>query len=258
MPDFEGIWKRQREFLESGKHDLRHGVSWAGVSNLVGQFYCEYKVENSFKLGEITTETKDEGTTFHDELMPQEPITREAFVELVSQSRPTFAVLKVWGRLGEVGLIGEPDHIVWSRAKPRWLVELKTTVRGDPATLWPDQRAQAVIYGALLEKMGFDCSELRLAVIRLRARELSGEERRDWIRLVSEGLESGRVDELESQHRGKMKVHLLRHDVAEAESTVRGFQDYWLMKREPTSSTSPNKCRACEYNHACSRSLIRL
>jgi len=251
--DFE---KREKEFMKSGKHDLRHHVSWAGVSDLTEQFYCETKVENKYKLGEIPTEAKEEGTSFHNELIPQKPITREGFVNLVKQKEPTYAVLRVWGKLGDIGLIGLPDHIIWSETKPRWLVEFKTTSK-EPTPLWPDQRAQAVIYGALLEKMGFDCSGLQLAVVRLRAGELMEKQRFAWIMLVSQYLESLRIEELEAKHSGKMKVYVLKHDVAEAETTVRNLQDYWLMKREPTSSTSVNKCKACEFNAICSMSLFR-
>jgi hypothetical protein len=249
--DFE---KREKAFMKSGKHDLRHHVSWAGVSDLTGQFYCEIKVENAYKLGEIATEAKEEGTAFHNELIPQKPITRDGFVNLVKQKEPTCAVLRVWGQLGDIGVIGLPDHIIWSEMKPRWLVELKTTSR-EPSPLWPDQRAQAVIYGALLEKMGFDCSNLHLAVVRLKAGELTEKQKLAWIVLVSQYLESNRTEELEAQHSGKMKVYLLKHDVAEAEATVRNLQDYWLMKREPTSSTSVNKCKACEYKSDCPKSL---
>lgn len=240
--------------MTSGKHDLRHHVSWAGVSDLTGQFYCEFKVENKYQLGEIPTEAKEEGTSFHDELIPQKPISREGFIKLVKQKKPTFAVLRVWGQLGDIQVIGMPDHIVWNDEKPRWLVELKTTSR-EPTTLWPDQRAQVIIYGALLEKMGFDCSDLQLAVVRLRAKELSDEEKMLWVMLVSKHLAEGRIEELEVLHQGKMKAYLLKHDVAEAEATVRQMQDYWLMRREPFSSTSLNKCLACEYHDDCPKSL---
>jgi hypothetical protein len=251
---WDDLWKREEEFITQGKRDLRHGVSSVGVSTLAGQFYCEYKVENEFALGEIATEAKEEGTLLHDELIPMKPISKDGFVKLVSQKRPSYAVLRVWGELADIRLVGEPDHIIWSEEKPLWLVELKTTA-GDPKALWDDQLNQILIYGALLEKMGFDCSKLRLALVRIRAKELSDEQKRAWIVPISKNLEQGLVRELEAEHRGAMKVHLIDHDVHAAELGVRRMQGYWLKEREATSSTSIGKCRACEYNPVCSKTL---
>ena len=258
MADFwEDMWDREEEFLKSGKHDLRHGISSVGVSSLAGQFYCELKVEHQFVHGEITTEQKEEGTAFHDELIPQEPITREVFARLVSRKQqPTYAVLGVWGTLADIRMIGMPDHIIWSEGRPRWLVELKTTSR-DPTPLWDDQRAQLMIYGALLDKMGFDCSNLKMAIVRLKAGELTEDERREWLIMVSKYLESGQIQDLEAKNEGLMKVHVVKHDVAETEALVRSMQDYWLGRREPTSSTSVNKCKVCEYHAVCTKSLFK-
>jgi hypothetical protein len=66
---WDDLWERERDFLQSGKRDLRHGVSSVGVSTIAGQYYCELKVENEFLHGEIPTEEKEEGTVLHDELI---------------------------------------------------------------------------------------------------------------------------------------------------------------------------------------------
>jgi len=253
---WEDLWTREKEFMQSGRHDLRHGLSSVGVSSLAGQFYCEYKVENGFLHGEIPTEAKEEGTILHDELIPQKPITKEGFAKLVGQKGPTYAVLPVWGKLGDIRIMGVPDHIIWTREKPRWIVELKTTSR-DPTPLWEDQRAQVVLYGALLEQMGFDCSSLQLALVRLKASELSEKQKRVWIMQVSKYLENDRIQELESKKAGLMKVHVIKHSVADAEGVARRMQDYWLGRREPLSSTSVNKCKACEFNSICPKSLLK-
>jgi len=248
--------KREGEFLQAGRPELRHGVSFVGVSTIAGQYYCEYKVENGFAFGDIPTQVKEDGTDLHEELIPAVPIDDEAFARLVGGKEPSYAVISVWGRLADLALIGTPDHIIWSEGKPIWLVELKTT-RGDPAPLWDDQRSQTLIYGALLERMGLDCSELRLALVRLRARDLTDEVRQEWIAKLSAALQEGRIGELESQSGGTMKVHLIKHDVAAAEASVREMQGYWLGQWEPVPSSSVGKCRACEYSSMCSKSLYR-
>lgn len=252
---WEDLWARQAEFLDSGRRNLRHGLSAVGVATLAGQYYCEYKVENEFRLGEIPTEAKDGGTALHDELIPTAPICKEGFAKLVTREEPSYAVLRVWGELGGIRLVGEPDHIVWSGGRPRWLVELKTTT-GDPTPLWDDQRTQVLVYGALLERMGLDCSGLRLAVVRVKARGLYEEQKREWLVRISRALEEGTVAEFEARHNGAMKVHLLDHDVKAAEASVRRMGDYWLGEREARSSTSVAKCGACEYAEVCERSLV--
>ncbi len=252
---WDDLWKREREFHQSGARDLRHGISAVGVSTIAGQYYCEYKVENEFVHGEMPTEAKEEGTVLHEELMPLKSISKDDLVKLVKRRGPTYAVLPVWGKLAEIRLTGVPDHIIWAQEKPKWLVELKTTA-GDPTPLWNDQRAQILIYGALLEKMGFDCSGLRLALVRLKSGALSEEKKAAWTILVSRCLESDRVEELERRHDGGVKVHLIKHDALAAEACVREMQGYWLEQRDPISSKSVNKCRACEYHSLCPKSLF--
>ena len=133
--------------------EFRHNTAFVAVSSISEQFYCEYKVENEFAFGEISTEAKDAGMELHDELIPQVAITRKQFIELVERKEPSFAVLRVWGTVGGLRIVGMPDHIVWSEGSPLWLVELKTT-KGDPGSLWPDQIAQIRIYALLLDLMG--------------------------------------------------------------------------------------------------------
>ncbi len=251
---WEALWKRQEDFHDSGSGEFRHGASFVAVSSIAEQYYCEYKLENEFALGEIPTESKETGTALHDELMPTEGISKEEFADLVSGKKPSLAVMNVWGAVGGLKVIGTPDHIIWAEGRPLWLVELKTT-KGDPAPLWEDQENQARIYGLLLDLMGFDCSRMKLAVVRLKTGELDSKRKRDWIVNVSQALLKDEIEELESRNSGAMKVHVLRHDRVLAARAIDVKAGYWLGAREPTSSTSIGKCRACEYNSACPKSL---
>ncbi|MDG6949590.1 MAG: hypothetical protein JRM77_07080 [Nitrososphaerota archaeon] len=255
-PFWVGLWVREKEFMRSIRPEFRHGTGLVGVATLSGQFYCEYKVENEFALGEVPSEAKEAGTELHDELMPTEEIAPEDFARLVSRKGPNYAVLGLWGVIGGLRLVGVPDHMIWSQGRPTWLVELKTT-RGDPIPLWRDQEIQARVYGLLLDSMGFDCSNLRLAVVRLRSGALDDGEKRDWTAKVSRALIDGTIDELEREHRGSMKIHILRHERNVAEAAVAAKRGYWTGEREPTSSESIAKCRACEYNKVCVKSLTR-
>ncbi|MBI3859484.1 MAG: hypothetical protein HY296_04505 [Thaumarchaeota archaeon] len=106
--------------------------------------------------------------------------------------------------------------------------------------------------------MGFDCSRLGLALVRLKTEGLSEEERMLWVERVSEHLQAGGVEELEARYKDAMKMHILSHDKSAAEGSVMEKRGYWTGEREPTSSTSVGKCRACEYNSVCPMSLFRV
>ena len=253
---WEELWKREDAFLQGAKGEFRHGTSFVAVSSIAEQFYCEYKIENEFALGEIPTENKYSGTILHDELLPTERITGAQFAKLVSRKEPTLAVMRVWGQVAGLKIVGTPDHIIWKEGRPLSLVELKTT-RGDPAPLWEDQENQTRIYGLLLDLMGLDCSKMKLAVVRLKSGVLSEEEKRAWILLVSGALLGGKTEEIEEKYKGTMKVHVLRHDRALAARAVDAKAGYWLRAREPTSSTSVGRCKACEYNSACPKTLYK-
>ena len=253
---WDRLWKRERRFFDSGKARFRHGASFVPVSSIAEQYYCEYKLENEFALGEIPTEAKESGTTLHVELMPMERISKEEFAHLVERKEPSLAVLGVWGSSGGLKIVGTPDHIVWSEGRPLWVLELKTT-RGDPTPLWEDQENQVRIYGLLLERMGFDCSMMQLAVVRLKSGELSDEVKKDWILKISGALLEGKTKWLEVRYPGRMKVHLLRHEPVKAETAIASKAGYWLEEREPTPSSSMGKCRACEYNSTCPKSLFK-
>ena len=253
---WESLLKREREFTASAKPEFRHGSPFVGVSTLAEQFYCEYKVENEFALGRVETEAKTRGTEMHEALVPVEEISTEEFVRRIRGRKPSYAVLSAWGAVAGLRLIGTPDHIVWADGKPLWLVELKTT-RGDPVPLWDVQANQAWVFGLLLDLLGFDCSKLGVAVARVRVDGLSDGEKARWAREVSEALLEGRVEKLESGFGGAMKVHVLKHDRRLAVAAVTAKRGYWTGEREPTSSTSVGKCRACEYGADCQKSLVR-
>jgi hypothetical protein len=253
---WEDLWEREEEFLSSAKPEFRHDTAFVGVSTIAEQFYCEYKVENEFALGKIPTEAKERGTELHDELIPRVEITAEDFVKLVSGKKPSYAILRVWGSVRGLRVVGMPDHIVWSEGRPLWLVELKTT-KGDPNQLWKDQLNQVRIYGLLLDSMGFDCSKLQIALVRLKAQDLSDDDRKRVILKVSESLMTGKTKELESIYGKSMKVHLIVHDRATAEASVVEKRGYWTGEREPTSSTSVGKCVACEYSSGCPKTLFK-
>jgi hypothetical protein len=74
---------------------------------------------------------------------------------------------------------------------------------------------------------------------------------------VSKHLIQGRIEEFEALHHGTVRAHILNQDSHAAELGVLRMKGYWLGEREPTSSSSIGKCRACERKAMCPKTLFR-
>jgi hypothetical protein len=70
-------------------------------------------------------------------------------------------------------------------------------------------------------------------------------------------LIAGTEGELEQRFRGLVKAHVMTHDRRAAVRAVTAKAGYWKGERVPSPTTSPGRCRACEYNLACPKSLAR-
>lgn len=248
-------WKDSlREGIPEGGDAYRHDLSFVGASTVAQQFYCEAKVENEYRLGEVPTEGKEVGTDLHDEIFAMEEVEQEDLIRHIEESPSLTASFGLYARIGNLRVAGMPDAVIFEKGKPRWIVELKTT-RGDPARLWRDQAIQVKIYGALLEQMGFDCSDLMLALVRMKQQALTPPERESLLLLVKGALASEATAQLEARY--GMKFFLLPHVRSEAEEAVTWAQDYWLRKREAIPTRVEGKCRSCEFNGVCVHSLSK-
>jgi len=156
----------------------------------------------------------------------------------------------VHGRIREIDVAGFPDAVVFEFTRPRWVIELKTT-RGDPTRLWDDQLVQVRVYGLLLERMGFDCSGMKIALVRWR-QDAAASRNSEMLPRIADALFSGRTAELESRY--GMKFFVFSHDAAEAEKAVAWAQDYWLNRRNPVPTGSAAKCKVCEFRTVCPHS----
>ncbi|MDG6991305.1 MAG: PD-(D/E)XK nuclease family protein [Nitrososphaerota archaeon] len=231
----------------------RHELSFVGVSSIAQQYYCEAKVEQEYTVGKIPTEVKETGTDLHAEIFAMEPVKREDLVKRIEKAPHLAAAFRLYGEVGKLRVIGEPDAVVFEKGIPKWLIELKTT-RGDHTKLWDDQLIQVRIYGLLLDRMGFDCSELNLVLIRMRQKgDMGPGQKKVMLDLVRLALEKQHTKELES--RLQMKFFVFPYSASEPEKAVMWAQGYWLKAREPIPTRNASKCKPCEYNQVCPYSL---
>jgi hypothetical protein len=146
--------------------EYKHGRKFVIASDIAQQFYCEQKVENSYSIGEISTEAKEIGTMIHDEMIKMEKVERSQLINEIKSGKELIASFLLLGEIGGVTVVGKPDAILFVKQRPVMLIELKTT-KGSVSKLWPDQELQAQIYAYLLEQVGFDISKLRIFVMKV-------------------------------------------------------------------------------------------
>ena len=250
----EKEWKQSMsEPLATGKA-YRFDQSFVVASSIAQQYYCEAKVEQSYVHGDIPSEAKEAGTNLHEEVLAMEKVELKDLVERIEKAPLLTASFGVHGRILDVDVAGMPDAVVFEKSVPRWVIELKTT-KGDPTRLWDDQLVQVRVYGLLLEKMGFDCSKMRLALVRWRQEDVRGPRKEEMLSRITRSLMRGETKELEA--RFGMRFFLFPHDAGEAERAVAWAQGYWLGRRGAVPSSSPGKCKICEYSAICPYSLVK-
>lgn len=234
---------------EEGK--FRHNVPFVPVSGIAEQYYCELKVDYSYTQGAITTEDESEGTAIHEELLAMQKTTLDEIIEKI-QKRPLYtASFPVGARVGDIIVVGLPDAIIFENGKPTFVLELKTT-RSDPNILWHNQEIQAKTYALLLDLMGFDCSQLKIAIVKTSRREsINGVLKVFFLRLLTQSLVKGETETFEKRYKGTVKVFRLSYSKSDAIKSIEWAQDYWLSKRNPIPTNHIGKCRVCEFNGTC-------
>ena len=258
-------WKEnllnRSELLQLAKdyaQKFRNDISAVPASSIAEQFYCEMKVEQEYVHGEIETETKEEGTALHENLLAMKKATIENIIKGIVKEKVFVASFPLMAKFEGLTLVGVPDVVVFEKSKPTYVIELKTTAKGDLTRIYDGQKAQALVYGLLLELIGFDCSNLKLIIVRYRSSSaLSMKSKSKFHNLLISSLLAGTSDNFAIKSRNEIVVHSLSYGKHYAAEAIKQTKGYWLNEREPTPATNPNKCRACEFRDVCPSSLVR-
>ena len=240
------------------EREFRHGVGAVPASSIGTQFFCEMKVEQGFIHGDVETEEKTEGEALHEQLLPMEQTTREKLLGDIERGRLVVASFAMAAPAMDLVLVGVPDAVIFQGGKPTHVIELKTTT-GDPTILFDGQRAQTLVYGLLLDQVGFDCHGLELAVVKFRRQApLSDEQKGAFLQKVTNTLVSGMdPGSIAAGSGGYVVTHLLAYSKEDALQVLERTEGYWLGKRGPVPAKNPNKCRACEFREVCPSSLAK-
>jgi len=208
------------------------------------QYYCEEQVELELVRGEVATPEMDEGKWIHEVVLAMKPAKLEELVTRIISGERYGCSLPLLAEVEGVPVAGVPDLLVFEGGKPVEVIELKTAEK-IPSSPWINNKVQALIYGLLLDLMGFDCSSLKLSVCYVR---------RGWELLPLLGLAlapKGAWKELEEEYPNDLRVFTFSYNRSEAESMVRWALSYWRGEREPIPTRKPEKCARCAYRDAC-------
>lgn len=238
---------RQDKFKPTFKHRKRY----VPVHKLAEQFFCEMKVEQGYLNPEIEiTEAKANGIKIHDRMIPTK-VTLEKIIEGILSKSRFVASFTIGALVGKLRIVGKPDAIVFENAKPIYVIEIKTVLK-NPKEVWLDEVVQARIYGLLLDRMGFDCSNLKIVVAKVIQNVIDAE------RMLHDIINDLGVHDEGSYHIKNRSLHCFEYAKATAEKDVLKMQDYWTNKRAPLQTNWTSRCRVCGYRDICPRSLASL
>jgi type I site-specific restriction-modification system R (restriction) subunit len=119
-------WKRQLEKYNSLLEQivqrrekkeglLRFNRCTVSASDVAGQYYCEKKVEMEYLYGEVETETKNQGTEAHENLLEgSEAVVQEDLWKAVYAKERVLALeLLLLAEYNDVVLVGQPDSVLF-------------------------------------------------------------------------------------------------------------------------------------------------
>lgn len=267
------------------KPSLRHGSPFVFVSDISEQFYCEKKVELTYKLGKVETQAMQEGTKLHEEITKMEKATLERIIEGIANAPLFSARFPLIAEIEGLPVCGVPDAMGFFAGTAYLVLELKT-FEARIFRLHSNRAVQAKIYGLLLDEMGFDCSKLLLYIVGVRrgiSAEVSGSMlmqllfaltltsdlhnlsktiyiSKDRINALAKDKRLAKLFRLDKSSvkefadltsAGHLSIFCFPYSRDDALEVLRWAKGYWLGSREAVPTRKPEKCRVCSFAEKC-------
>ena len=219
-------------------------------SRIAGQFYCEKKVDLTLEHGDIKTPAKTRGSETHEKAAEDsEQVSDEEFWStLKTGERQVIVESPFVGEAADFLLGGIPDAILFENQKPQLIFERKTTSR--PGNLYKNQRIQAWIYGFILDSLGFETNQLKVAILS-HEQSLTPEMGKELQQSVIADYDGWDLGDHELTESPKAVLHLSEFSKVEYLEDLNWALGYWRKERDPIPTKKAGKCRACEYNDVC-------
>lgn len=224
-------------------------------SKIAEQFYCEKKVGLTREHGDIETPAKTRGSETHEKAAEdsEEVSDDEFWRALESGERQIIVESPFIGEAAEFLIGGIPDAVLFENQSPQLIFERKTTSR--PDCLYKNQRIQAWLYGFILDSLGFETDELKIAILS-HEQSLDPEVGKELQQLVVASYDEWELGEHELTESPKAILHLSEFSKVEYLEDLDWALGYWRNDREPIPTSKAAKCQACEYNDVCPDSHV--
>ena len=251
LKEFDSLLKQIAEKKDDGKGELRFDRCTIRASDVAGQYYCEKKIEMEYFYGEVETETKNQGTAAHENLLEgSEEVAREDLWKAVYGEKPVLALeWLLLAKYKDVILIGKPDSVLFENGFPLVVFEYKFS-RSKRA--YPSHHVQAGFYGILLKNIGFNVEKLYYAIVVAdrRAKDDPTLKERVFDAVQNNGLKNAIVP-IENA-----VIYLNKFDQQTAEPSLDWTIQFWKSRREAIPTSNQSKCRVCEYKEKCETLLF--
>lgn len=239
-----------REKHQALLSELREGSRLAiAPHKIAGQLYCEKKVHLAEKHGEKDNQAKQQGSKAHEKATEDsETVSNDAFWEAVAVGENQ--IMLEFGFAGEVEefiLAGKADAIRFNGQKPELIIDRKVTTHTH--TVYDNQEIQPWLYGLMLSSIGFDTSDLKIAI-------LSHEPSLDTEtgKQLQDGVLQAAWEPGEHSLPGSSEANLFvsEFDPAKYQDTLNDKLEYWRDERDPVPTDINSKCSGCDYSDVCS------
>lgn len=223
-------------------------------SKVGGQFYCERKVDLEREHGEIETPEKTRGSETHEKAAEDavEVDMDEVWDAIERGDRQILVESPFVGEVDDHVIVGIPDAIVFNDRKPQLIFDRKTT--SIPDRLFNNQRIQVWLYGYMLEDLGFETEDLRVAILSHEQR-VEPDTGKRLQKMVLSTIDE--FDEGQTQLRSDPDVylHTFPYSPSDHLSDLEWALEYWRDNRDPVPTENPAKCRSCPHASMCPDSL---
>lgn len=223
-------------------------------SKVGGQFYCEKKIHLEQEHGEVETPEKQRGSETHEKAAEDavEVEMDDVWDAIERGERQVLLETPFVGEAADFVVSGIPDAIVFEDGRPQLIFDRKTT--SIPDRLFKNQRIQVWLYGYIVQSLGFDIEDLRIAILahdqRLDAE--TGKQLQQMVLHDLAALDEGRNKIFDDP---ATFVYLFDYDPTDHLEDLQWALEYWRNEREPVPTQNAAKCRSCPYSTVCPDSL---
>jgi hypothetical protein len=258
-------WKQYlRTEPSPSESKIRHEIEYVPIALLAKQFYCEQQLDFEYQFGKITTDEEKLGTMAHEDIFAGDEVELEPFIKYIEEEFYYKCTFPLYFKFKGITFRGKPDAMIFSKGKPLFLIELKTT-SGNLYKVYKNERIQTEAYAFALENMEFDCGELRLIIIKMDS--LSYElYKEDCIEAIHKAIvekffndtdfDDDPLEEINELTLYDIASHSVDFDVDAFSQDIELASEYWLMERDAIGADAlkhsrDSKCVICNYIQEC-------